>query len=169
MTKRDDMLKELSKPFEEKDIQWRIQQSGIGANGKPWAMALAYVDARAIMDRLDDVCGLHWNDSYRLVQESTGKIIGVECSLTIDDVTRVDGSEQTDIEAFKGGYSKALVRTAVKFGIGRYLYKLPTTFVQCQMEKPSSKDGWNSAKDSKTHKFFYWKTPSMPKEFLPSK
>ena len=41
--------KDLNEPFPVEDIEWRIQQSG-DKNGKPWAMVLAYVTNRAIME-----------------------------------------------------------------------------------------------------------------------
>ena len=50
------LLNNLRIPFPEEDIEWRIQQSGL-SNGMPWALVLAYVTNRAIMDRLDDVVG----------------------------------------------------------------------------------------------------------------
>ncbi|QEJ60418.1 hypothetical protein FYA01_23630 [Salmonella enterica subsp. enterica serovar Bredeney] len=49
-----------------KNIEWRIQQSGKTRDGKVWAMVLAYVTNRAIMKRLDDVCGkAGWRNEYR--------------------------------------------------------------------------------------------------------
>ncbi|EAV6548469.1 recombinase, partial [Salmonella enterica] len=50
-------LDQLDEPFAAEDIEWRIQQSGKTRDGKVWAMVLAYVTNRAIMKRLDDVCG----------------------------------------------------------------------------------------------------------------
>jgi len=50
-------LKKLKDPFPSSDITWRVQQSGKKKNGDPYAMVLAYVTARAVMDRLDDVLG----------------------------------------------------------------------------------------------------------------
>ena len=46
----------LDEPFPTEDIEWRVQQCGKTDNG-PWAMVLCYVTNRAIMKRLDDVCG----------------------------------------------------------------------------------------------------------------
>lgn len=50
-------LNKFDAPFNPEDIEWRIQQSGKTRDGKVWAMVLAYVTNRAIMKRLDDVCG----------------------------------------------------------------------------------------------------------------
>ena len=49
-------LSKLKEPFSENDIEWRVQQSG-ETNGRIWAKVLAYVTARAIENRLDEVCG----------------------------------------------------------------------------------------------------------------
>ncbi len=59
------IAKELSEPFDPFDIEWRIQQAG-EANGKKWALVLAYVTNRAIMERLDDVFGIEgWQNEYQ--------------------------------------------------------------------------------------------------------
>ena len=57
-------LSKLAEPFPAEDIEWRIQSSGM-SGGKPWARVLAYVTARAIMARLDEVCGPEgWRPRY---------------------------------------------------------------------------------------------------------
>lgn len=92
------------------------------------ALALHYVDSRAVMDRLDEVVGVNcWKDSYTLVNGE------VQCELSVkiagEWVTKTDvgGQSEQDDEGdrMKAAYSDALKRAAVKFGIGRYLYSLP--------------------------------------------
>lgn len=167
----NDIKRRLAAPFPEFDIEWRVGQSGVSAQGRPWAKVLAYVDARAVMDRLDDVLGLAaWSDDYVLIYEAQ-KIIGVSCTLTarIGEATiqKCDASPVTDIEPLKGGYSKALVRTAVKYGIGRYLYALETTWAECVSDAPAEREGWHYARDAKTQTKFWWKRPTLPPSFLP--
>lgn len=159
LNEKDDSYKKLCAKFPTKDIKWRIQSSGKKKNGDVWALALAYVDARAVMDRLDSVFGYgYWYDEYEHLNN------GVICKLTVVDpkgrftVTKQDGSPETAVEAFKGGISKALVRAAVKFGIGRYLYNLEENFVETSKER---KEGWKAAK-TKDHQYFYWKEPALP-------
>jgi len=54
-------LSKLKNVFPPEDIEWRVQSSG-EKNGKPWALVLAYITNRAIMDRFDEVCGPgNWN------------------------------------------------------------------------------------------------------------
>lgn len=70
----------LDEPFAAEDIEWRIQQSGKTRDGKLWAMVLAYVTNRAIMKRLDDVCGkAGWRNEYRDIPNNGG----VECGISI--------------------------------------------------------------------------------------
>lgn len=155
-------LERLKEPFPEKNTLWRIQRAGFTKAGNPWAVVLCYVDARAIMDRLDDVVGpLNWTDTYTHLDN------GVLCRISIRDnngnwITKEDGSPETKVEAFKGGISKAFVRCAVKWGIGRYLYNLPQTYAECILEKFN---GYNYA--NVDGKAFYWKNPKLPVWALP--
>ncbi len=73
-------LNKFDEPFSPEDIEWRIQQSGKTRDGKVWAMVLAYVTNRAIMKRLDDVCGkAGWRNEYRDIPNNGG----VECGISI--------------------------------------------------------------------------------------
>lgn len=96
------------------------------------ALALAYIDARDVMQRLDDVLGIDgWWDEYEFHSE------GCSCRLTcvIDgkEITKEDfGSEseqKSEGDRGKAAVSDALKRAAVKFGIGRHLYSLPAQWV----------------------------------------
>ncbi|MEL0098547.1 MAG: Rad52/Rad22 family DNA repair protein [Opitutae bacterium] len=113
-------LAALAAPFPFDSIHWRVGSTT--KDGKR-GMALAYLDARDVMDRLDKVCGSSWSDSYT---ELSGRIV---CAITIDGVTRCDGAGDTAVEAEKGGLSDAFKRSAVKWGVGRYLYRIPTEWV----------------------------------------
>ena len=91
--------------------------------------SLAYVDARDVMDRLDQVCGGAWQDHY---QEVCGRVV---CCISIHNQTRSDGAGDTQVEAEKGGLSDAFKRAAVKWGIARYLYQLPNEWVQLDAKR----------------------------------
>lgn len=162
-------LKDLAKPFKESEIEWRIGRAGKKGNGQIWAMCLAYVQARAIMDRLDDVCGpQNWKVSYRFISTAQSPTPGViaEIQIKIGDewISKEDGAEQTDIESFKGGLSSALKRAAVPWGIGRYLYGLEEGFAQ--IVDRGGNYGTLSQKDGGTP--FYWVPPALPEWALPS-
>lgn len=115
----------LSKSFDPSQIKYR---AGATTKDKTKAMALAYVDARDVMERLDAAVGRSgWSDSYRLMSEAA-----VECSLTVLGVTKSDvgyPNSEDDEEPLKSAYSDAFKRAAVKFGIGRDLYAMPTRWV----------------------------------------
>ena len=128
-------LELLDSPFPAQDIEWRIQQAGKNNSGI-WVKVLAYVTNRAIMKRLDEVCGKSgWCNEYRDIPNNGG----VECGLSIkvDDewITKWDAAEKTQVEAVKGGRSGAMKRAAVQWGIGRYLYDLDVGFATVSDKK----------------------------------
>ena len=128
----DKIWKELAKPFKDDEIEWRVQRCGKANNGV-WALIVPYLQARAVMDRLDEVLGVPgWSDSYSAVQTAES---GIACRLTIHrgdkpSITKEDAAECTNVSPVKGGYSDALKRAAVKFGMGRYLYTVDTVFAE---------------------------------------
>jgi hypothetical protein len=120
------------------------------------ALALAYVDGRSIMDRLDAVVGVGgWQDSYRVLPDGS---VMCRLRLKIGDqwITKVDvggQSEQADGgDRMKAAFSDALKRAAVKFGVGRYLYRLPQQWC-----------------DYDPHKRQFVRTPTLPTWALPGK
>lgn len=114
----------LAAPFELREVKWKPQ--AVKGNS---ALAVAYVDVRVIQDRLDDVLGVAgWQDEYQLLPD-----LSVMCKLRLKIgkrwITKMDvgsPSEQPDGgDRLKAAFSDALKRAAVKFGIARYLYRLP--------------------------------------------
>ena len=97
-------------------------------------MQLAYIDARDVANRLDEVVGIeNWQDRY---EEVSGRLM---CYLSIrvegEWITKADGAGDTNIEGEKGGISDALKRAAQKFGVGRYLYYLPKNATASNLPK----------------------------------
>ena len=121
-----ELLTALATPFPGDAIHWRV---GSTTKDNKRGMALAYIDARDVMNRLDEVCCGEWGDSYT---EVCGRIV---CSITIYGQTRADGAGDTAVEAEKGGLSDAFKRSAVKWGVGRYLYRLPSEWVALDAKK----------------------------------
>ncbi len=163
-------LKLLAAHFDPTDLEWRIQQAG-WKDGKPWAMVLTYVTNRAVMNRLDDVCGPeNWQNSYSVQPDQA-----IECGIAVRCadgwVWKFDAAEATDIEAIKGGRSGAMKRAAVQWGIGRYLYNLDTCFAQCILENPPAQEKqlWHKHYDKTEKKAFFWKIPNLPVWALPGK
>lgn len=145
----------LSAPFPSEYIDWRV---GSTTSDKTKGMALAYVDARTVMDRLDTICGPDkWQCNYTPgvngsiicnigiqmpPDREVAKIVGVEL-LNNSWVWKADGAGATDFEGEKGALSDAFKRAAVRFGIGRYLYDLKAPWVAIEAfgnpQKPSYK------------------------------
>lgn len=118
-------LKALSAPFPPDKVSWRV---GSTTQDKKKGMALAYVDARDVMDRLDEVCGpAGWQCSYPHANGKTVCSIGIK--IGDEWVWKANGAGDTDIEAEKGALSDAFKRAAVCWGIGRYLYDLASPWV----------------------------------------
>ena len=160
-----DMYKKFIEPFREDEIEWRVQQSGKGTKGI-WAKVLAYVSARAIMDRLDETVGPeNWQDEY-----APGPGGGVLCRLSIyfgdgNWICKQDVADNSDIEPIKGGVSGAFKRAAVKWGIGRYLYNLEEGWA---IISPDGKH-YSNLKDEngKRGEAFKWSPPELPAWALP--
>lgn len=128
----NDILAKLAAPFPPERISWRV---GSTTQDKARGMALAYIDARDVQDRLDEVCGTGWQ--VRTPWCVNGRI-ACEIGIKIGDewVWRGDGAGETDVEADKGAFSDAFKRAAVRWGIGRYLYDLDSPWVAL---KPAGK------------------------------
>lgn len=137
-------ITDLSKPFPQDAVHWRVQGTPIERNGKWAAMALAYIDARDVMDRLDGVCGPeNWQTEYH--ETAKGRLI-CRLSICINGawVTKSDGAGDTDVEGEKGAISDALKRAAVSWGIGRYLYRLSSPWVECEVKQSNGKTYWKA-------------------------
>lgn len=119
-------IKALSAQFDPDKIDWRV---GSVTKDKTRGMALAYIDARTVQDRLDDVCGPFWQCRHEVAPD--GKKTTCHIGIKIDDewIWRSDGAGETDFEGEKGGYSDSFKRAAVRWGIGRYLYDLSSPWV----------------------------------------
>ena len=118
-------LARLYAPFSPTVISWRV---GSVSKDKTKGMALAYIDARDVMDRLDEVCGPGgWQCRYSHTAGKTVCDIGIK--IGGEWVWKADGAGDSDIEAEKGALSDAFKRAAVRWGVGRYLYNLPSPWV----------------------------------------
>jgi hypothetical protein len=117
MTQHPDLFAALAAPFDPSELKLRTQAG----------RQMPYVTARTIMNRFDDVLGPeNWWDEFVPLEHS------VVCRLTI---RLPDGTVLTKSDAGgyagladpgdddKSGFADAFKRTAVKFGVGRYLYR----------------------------------------------
>lgn len=157
----------LSEPFPAHDVEWRVGSAGKKKNGDIWAKCFAYINSRAIMERLDEVCGRdNWRNEVKPLGDDRGVLSGIGILVARPDgttewVTKWDGSEYTDFEATKGGISGALKRAGVQWGIGRYLYYLDEGWATIH------DNGANYSPESKNAPSFNWDPPALPAWALP--
>ena len=134
-----DIFERLAAPFPPEAVSWRVGTSNKKRRQRETndkdakatkGMALAYIDARDVMDRLDEVCGPDgWQCRY---PHANGKTV-CEIDVWVEGrgwITKADGAGDTDHEAEKGALSDSFKRAAVRWGIGRYLYHLPSPWVE---------------------------------------
>jgi hypothetical protein len=132
----------LATPFPASVINWKPQAV---SKDKTRALAVAYIDARDVMARLDEAVGpFNWQVKHEQSGEQPVTGLGIKHPVTGEwvwkyDVGFVGGSESKDddeqMKAIKGTASDGLKRAAVAWGIGRYLYSLPKTWVEFDAEK----------------------------------
>lgn len=155
--------KALSQPFAPGDLSWRV---GSTTKDKKRCTLLVYIDARNVMDRLDEVCGPeNWQATYAPDPRGKGGII---CRIGIraagEWVWKEDGAGDSDIEAVKGGFSDSFKRAAVRWGIGRYLYAIESSWHPIE-------EGWANGRgidiSTKEGHVGWAKVPTLPKWAMP--
>lgn len=161
-------LEALKNPFSPTLISWRC---GATNGDKTKGIALAYLNARDVMERLDEVCGPeNWQARYPFMGCCD---IGILCTWNsrYDWVWKSNGAGQSDIEAEKGQYSDAFKRAAVLWGVGRYLYDLPNTWYP--IEPRGKSYVFTKEAESKMTQFLHdwqynrtWEKPNDRKQFL---
>ncbi|MEM8735335.1 MAG: Rad52/Rad22 family DNA repair protein, partial [Planctomycetota bacterium] len=163
----------LAEPFPAQDIEWRVSRSGRYGDSL-YCYVLAYITARAIQNRLDEVCGpAGWQLTPPQMIGNQGQAIGVGISIWDGTqwITKYDVSELTDghrsIPPYKGGFSGAIKRAGAQWGIGRYLYHLEECKADVTEQNNPSGADWNFA-SLKGGGTFHWKKPKLPNWAVPS-
>ena len=142
------LLAQLAKPFPQDAVYWR---AGALTKDKKRAQALAYAEPRVYEDRLNKLCPGQWE--VRFTPWGENRVI---CELSVHGVTRSSTGEFEDNKAaFAQGTvaeAQAFKRACSKFGLGRYLYDLPLTWVDYDQAKGKLLE-----------------TPTLPAKFLPER
>ena len=121
-------LKKLAEPM---PYKWRIQSF---SRNYATAACVAYIEARDVMDRLDEVCGAeNWQVKYYTVNNLFFAAIGIK--VNDDWVWKADTGTESNMEAEKGHVSDAFKRAAVHWGIGRFLYRMKVVIVKTNAKK----------------------------------
>lgn len=130
-----ELLSKLAQPIA---YQWRVQSRN---KDKTKAICTAYIDARDVMNILDANCV--WQSEFKEVSGFIFAGIGIyyepsgewawrwDCGQRVED----NPSDNMYDQAGKSAASDAFKRAAVQWGIGRFLYDLPTVTLPC--------DQWN--------------------------
>lgn len=122
--KLKEITRKLAEPFPPEDVRFLP----LGKAYQGTISVAAFVDARSVAERLNEVMGLNcWQDEYDTLAQGE-----VRCKLSLklegEWVHRCDVgsmSEQPDMgDRCKAAHSDALKRAAVKFGVGLYLYRI---------------------------------------------
>ena len=134
MNTSKEIMELLQYPFKDTEIEWRVGSTNAD---KTKGLALAYVTNRAIQNRLDDIFGVFgWRNEFK-EWKATSQICGI--SIWSDErqawITKWDGSDDSATEAVKGGLSDSMKRCGYQWGIGRYLYNLPSTWMPLKNKK----------------------------------
>jgi len=137
----DVLFTQLAEPFDATEIKWRVTHtSHDGTRGA----VIAFADPRAYTDRLNQLfTPSGWTRNYDVTTVSavsrqkrdkiiqTGKVL-VTCTLTIAKLGTHSGSGEQwadEQNAMTAAEAQAFKRSASCFGLGRYLYNLPETWV----------------------------------------
>ena len=140
--KENEILKKLSEPLAIEDIDFRVQSINKGG----FATILAYKNARVDMKRLDEVCGVYWQDKYELIDGQLFCSIGVK--INNEWIWRQDVGTESMTEKTKGRASDAYKRSGFRWGIGRELYYYPLIQVKLNPDEfeifnGKAKQTWN--------------------------
>jgi hypothetical protein len=124
----DEIARRLREPFDAKEVDFRVQGRASESTGK--AQVVAYIDARVVQDRLDNVVGAgNWAFDWTPLVIDQGEVQVAKGTLTVYGVSKSDAGSASNFEQSLGAVSHCFKRAAVHWGIGRYLYNLPMAWV----------------------------------------
>lgn len=136
-------IKKLTEPLRIDQIDFRIQSINKGG----YATILAYKDARADMQRLDDVVGaLNWKREH--TRDNKNCIVSIYNEDIDEWVSKEDTGTESNTEQEKGLASDSFKRACFNWGIGRELYDYPLIQVKLKSDEYHNDGGrikptWN--------------------------
>lgn len=118
-------LEKLKEPLKITEIDFRVQS----VSAKGYITVLAYKDARADMNRLDEAVGvLNWKREH--TRENHNCIVSIWDENKKQWISKEDTGAESFTEKEKGLASDSFKRACFNFGIGRELYDYPFIFFQ---------------------------------------
>jgi hypothetical protein len=129
-----EIVEDLAQPFSSKVLSWKPQTI---TKDKKRALAVPYINARDVMDRLDQVMGpFNWQVEHKEVAGRPVTGVGIRSPENGDWIWKWDAgfvatgtSDEDQEKSVKGTCSDGLKRAGVMWGIGRYLHALPKSWV----------------------------------------
>lgn len=127
----NEIIESLSKEI---PYQWRVQSR---TKDRTKALCTSYIDARDVMNLLDQNC--IWKSEFKEIQGFIFAGIAIywkehgewvwrwDCGQRIES----DPNDQMYEQAGKSASSDAFKRAAVQWGVGRFLYDIPTVSLPC--------------------------------------
>jgi hypothetical protein len=116
------MKKLINTPLTITEIDFRVQSINKGG----YATILAYKDARADMNRLDEIYGVgFWQKKYELINGNLFCSVGIYNKELSQWIWLQDVGTESNTEKEKGQASDAFKRACFNLGIGRELYDYP--------------------------------------------
>jgi hypothetical protein len=127
----EELARRLREPFDPNEVDFRVQGRANEQTGR--GQVVAYIDARVVQDRLDAIVGAgNWSFDWTPLVIDNGEVMVSKGTLTIHGVSKSDAGSASNFEQSLGAVSHCFKRAAVHWGIGRYLYSLPATWVQVE-------------------------------------
>lgn len=153
------IIKQLLRPFEPAAVTWKP-----GATKDNKCLALAFADLRAYQERLDEVCGLDWCVEYQPWGDN--RIIA---RLTIGGVTRCSTGEMEPQDEKNGmggtvAEAQAFKRACAAFGLGRYLYDLPSVWIDYDAQRRRITEAGMAELESRYKAWYARKMATIDKE-----
>jgi hypothetical protein len=134
-------LSELRKPLSISEIDFRVQSINKGG----YATILAYKDARADINRLDEVCTpLGWKREH--TRDNHNCIVSIWDIEHKHWVSKEDTGTESNTEKEKGLASDSFKRACFNWGIGIELYDYPIISVKLldnEWDKTTGKPTWD--------------------------
>lgn len=148
-------VKVLNQPFEKDRLGVKVQSF---SKDRTKAMLVLYLQHTDVMDQLEKV-DPSWSTEV-VNEEGRGDSVFVRMKMTVKGVTRENVGEGGDP---KSGYSDALKRCAMLFGVGRYLYDSPTVWVDYNDQRDKFKQ-WTVEEYDRAAQRSRYQRPEPPKE-----
>lgn len=136
-------LQKLSEPLNINQIEFRVQSINKGG----YATILAYKDARADMNRLDESVGcLNWKREH--TRDNKNCIVSIYDADKKEWVSKEDTGTESSAEQEKGLASDSFKRACFNWGIGRELYDYPLIQIKLNddeftIQNDRAKQTWN--------------------------